>query len=218
MLALPLAVILSLAAPPALEAAPDTVAAIACKESGSSHCVNVYPFSIHDNCSGRSHFPATQREAIATAVRLLLQCDSIDAGPMQVNSRNWSWVGLTVSTVFDPEASVPAGIKVMHAAYDQCGGRNGLTPVEQVAALSCMFSRYNTGSSTAGQGYAQRVWQLASYIPSIKELASTRTTDAAQGGSSRPQDTTANGDASPPAGQPEATGLRQFQLDRGNDE
>jgi type IV secretion system protein VirB1 len=61
---------------------------------------------------------------------------SLDAGLMQINSANWVWLGLTAETALDPCQSIRAA------------GR-----------LLASYSRFNTGSPTAGvaNGYAGAV-------------------------------------------------------------
>jgi type IV secretion system protein VirB1 len=63
---------------------------------------------------------------------------SRDYGLMQINDRNFEWLGVTVQTALDPCVSFAAGAKVLTA-----------------------FSRYNTGSPTRGIGnnYAGSVVQ-----------------------------------------------------------
>lgn len=61
---------------------------------------------------------------------------SIDVGLMQINSKNFKWLGLTMRDALDPCKSIRAG-----------------------AELLASFSRYNTGSPTRGiaNGYALAV-------------------------------------------------------------
>ena len=59
-----------------------------------------------------------------------------DVGLMQVNTANWSWLGLNEQTALDPCQSISAGVRVLTA-----------------------LSAYNTGRPTAGisNGYVGRV-------------------------------------------------------------
>ncbi|GAC1649861.1 MAG: hypothetical protein NVS4B8_23710 [Herpetosiphon sp.] len=59
---------------------------------------------------------------------------SIDVGLMQINSANWSWLGLTGATALDPCQSIAAA-----------------------ARLLASYSRYNSGSPTRGLPYALAV-------------------------------------------------------------
>lgn len=92
--------------------------------------------AIHDNTSGKSHFPAGADEAIALARQLIGAGHSIDAGLTQTNSANFAWLGLTPETAFDPCESLRAAMAHLQA-----------------------FSRYNTGNSVKGlrNGYVRRV-------------------------------------------------------------
>jgi hypothetical protein len=170
---MPLAAILSIALQIDPTSAPDTIAAIACKESGfrNARCATVSPYAISDNCGGRSFFPDTEARAIAIAAELLRACQSIDVGPMQVNSRNWTAYGLTLSTAFDTKANIAAGVRILGDAYQACGGRNGLAANQKADVLGCSLSRYHTGKDNeVGRAYAASVWRLAAYVPSIKDL------------------------------------------------
>jgi type IV secretion system protein VirB1 len=92
--------------------------------------------AIHDNRSGRTYRPQDATEAISIARILLAKPDaSTDLGLMQINSRNLSWLGLTIETAFDGCASVRAA-------------STHLTHV----------SEYNSGSPTRGfqNGYVAR--------------------------------------------------------------
>jgi hypothetical protein len=100
--------VLALAASCQSIVAPTTIAKIAMHESALD------PAAIHRNVDG-----------------------SIDVGLMQINSKNWAWLGITgYADAMDPCRSIAAGAAVLTA-----------------------FSRYNTGSSTRGiaNGYAVAV-------------------------------------------------------------
>lgn len=114
----------------------DRVAATAHAESG------LQTTAIHDNTSGRSYQPASDAEAVALATALHMQGHSLDAGVMQVNDTNWTRLGLTAETVFDPRANVCAGMAVLAEAY----------AVER--RVSC---RYNTGKPDCTNGYPERI-------------------------------------------------------------
>lgn len=107
MSALPLPVVLALAATCQHVVAPATIAGFARHESAFD------PRAVHKNTDG-----------------------SIDAGLMQINSANWSWLGLTAETALDPCQSIRAA-----------------------GFLLASYSRFNTGSPTAGivNGYAAAI-------------------------------------------------------------
>ncbi len=94
------------------------------------------PLAVHDN-TGRSSFaPQTRPEAARLAHRLIAAGHSVDIGLTQINAGNFGWLGLTVETALDPCRNIAAGAAVLSA-----------------------YSRYNTGSPSAGiaNGYAKRV-------------------------------------------------------------
>lgn len=127
---LPLAVVTTLAATCAPQVAPTTLAAIAKTESGLD------PFAIGDNTAHRSYHPPAKAEAMALAARLAAEGHDLDLGLMQINRRNFGWLGLAARDAFEPCRSLAAGAAVLTA-----------------------FSRYNTGSPRAGleNGYVARV-------------------------------------------------------------
>ncbi len=127
---LPLAVVTTLAATCAPQVAPATLAAIAETESGRD------PLAIGDNTAHRSYHPAAKPEAVALAARLADEGHDLDLGLMQINQRNFGWLGLAADNAFEPCRSLAAGAAVLTA-----------------------FSRYNTGSPRTGfeNGYVARV-------------------------------------------------------------
>ncbi len=127
---LPLAVVTTLAATCAPQVAPATLAAIAKTESGLD------PFAIGDNTAHRSYHLVAKPEAVALAARLATEGHDLDLGLMQINQRNFGWLGLAADNAFEPCRSLAAGAAVLTA-----------------------FSRYNTGSPRAGfeNGYVARV-------------------------------------------------------------
>jgi type IV secretion system protein VirB1 len=127
---LPLAVVTTLAVTCAPQVAPATLAAIAQTESGLD------PLAIGDNTAHRSYHPAAKSEAVALATQLAADGHDLDLGLMQINQRNFGWLGLTADGAFEPCRSLAAGATVLTA-----------------------LSRYNTGSSSSlvGMAYARRV-------------------------------------------------------------
>jgi type IV secretion system protein VirB1 len=103
------------------------------------------PYALHDNATDHAIYPETRESAIAMARELLEQGHSIDVGLLQVNNRNWAWLGLTVETALDPCRNLAAGARVFEA-----------------------FSRYNTGDPQRGyaRGYVQRVIANLRAMPS----------------------------------------------------
>jgi Transglycosylase SLT domain len=113
--------------------------------------------AINDNTLGRSFHPADLEDAVAF-VRSH-SGDSIDAGLLQINNLNWARLGLTSSSVFDPQANVCAGLEVL---------REGL-------------SVYNTGRvTTRGLAYADRVFTAEKGGPHTLPKVSTPKAAAAE--------------------------------------
>jgi len=122
--------------------APTTLKAIVLEESRG------HPYAIHDGATGKAIFPESKEKAVSIARRLIASGSRIDAGLAQINSENWSWLGLNVERVFDPCTNLAAGERVLLSAYSAA-------PYTVDAALS----RYNTGDATRGvrNGYVGRV-------------------------------------------------------------
>jgi len=122
--------------------APTAMKAIVLEESRG------HPYAIHDGTTSRALFPATKGEAIATARRLLAAGSRIDGGLAQINSDNWTWLGLDLEGVFDPCTNLAAAETVLLGAYT-------MAPYTLDAAIS----RYNSGDPRRGiaNGYVGRV-------------------------------------------------------------
>lgn len=91
------------------------------------------PLTIHDNTT---HQIFHGNKVANLAPQLIAAGHSLDLGLMQINSNNLAMLGLPLQNVFDECHSIRAA-----------------------AQLLTLFSRYNTGSPTAGiaNGYATRV-------------------------------------------------------------
>jgi type IV secretion system protein VirB1 len=128
--------------------APSTLASVARTESGFQ------PLSINDNTTGTSGVPATRDIAIQIAAKLIEAGHSVDVGIMQINSRNFAKLGLTLEAAFDPCKSVAAAAAVLAGDYD-----GGETHQERQSALRIALSKYNTGDAQRGfaNGYVHRV-------------------------------------------------------------
>jgi len=166
------ALVAHLAASCAPEAAPGTLAAVAAAESG------IDPLAIYDNTTGEAWRPHSRPEAVALARDLIGAGHAVDLGLMQIDSANLARLHLGVSEAFDACASLSVGARVLADAYTpalwafsprtwsvgKAGG--GTTHGAQQAALRAAFSRYNTGSPTAGfrNGYVARVLAAAKRV------------------------------------------------------
>ena len=134
----------------------------------------LHPWAIHDNTTGASYFPSSLPNAIMLASLLLQHGHSLDLGIMQVNSGNMGRTRLTVSSAFDPGASMRAGATILVAAYRQCSrGSSAPGLPEQQTALRCAASVYNTGREQAGilNGYQARVWRAAEQVVPAIQIA-----------------------------------------------
>jgi type IV secretion system protein VirB1 len=139
--------------------APSTLASIARTESGFQ------PLTIHDNTTQTSGVPATDAIAIQVASRLLEAGHSVDIGIMQINSANFTKLGLTLEAAFDACKSIAAAAVIL--AGDYAGGD---TRVGQQAALRVAISKYNTGDAQRGfaNGYVHKVELAAGhFVPAL---------------------------------------------------
>lgn len=127
---LPLVLLTNLAVTCAPQVAPATLAAVARTES------DFQTLAIGDNTARRSYSPHDKSEAVALARQLMTEGHDLDLGLMQINQRNFGWLGLTVEDAFDPCRSIAAGAVVLTS-----------------------LSRYNTGNPWAGisNGYVARI-------------------------------------------------------------
>jgi type IV secretion system protein VirB1 len=135
--------------------APSTLASIARTESAFE------PLSINDNTTGTRGVPVTRDIAIQIAAKLLEAGHSVDIGIMQINSANFSGLGLTLEAAFDPCKSVAAGAAVLAGGY-----AGGATHEGQQSALRVALSKYNTGDAQRGfaNGYVHKVELAAGRI------------------------------------------------------
>jgi type IV secretion system protein VirB1 len=119
---------------------------------------NLDPWAIHDNTTGISRAPLNVTSAFVDVSTWISHGDSVDVGLMQINSRNFSALGMTVQAALNPCESLAGGVAVLHAAYG-----SGNTSADAQVALLMALSRYNTGSPFGGimNGYARRVMENA---------------------------------------------------------
>ena len=90
---------------------------------------------------------------------LMARGHSVDVGLMQVNTANFSRLGLTPENAFDPCRNLAAGASVLQEAYARMRNRQPDTQV----ALRQAVSAYNTGNAYKGfsNGYVARVESAA---------------------------------------------------------
>lgn len=111
------------------------------------------PFAIGVNSGVRIKQPQSYQQAVMEAKRLLAQGHNIDFGWGQINSKNLSWLRLSVEEVFNPCAN----LRAMQTVYLDCyskAGNSGLGTRMQRA-----FSCYNTGNFSRGfnNGYVNKL-------------------------------------------------------------
>lgn len=134
-----------------------TLLAIATVESGLKTLV------VNDNSTGKSTSYSTIEDAVRSVDALLQEKRSLDVGLMQINSTNFSKLGLTAETAFDPCRSVGAASVILGGRY-----KGGATAEERQWSLRGAISAYNTGSLRRGfdNGYVQKV-EMAAGVASL---------------------------------------------------
>lgn len=132
--------------------APATMLAIIQVESEAD------PYRIGVNSgSALSRQPTNSADAIATARGLLRRGANFDAGLMQINSANFTRLGVSPETIFDPCTNLRAGARVLADNYARARNAGVSDP------LRAALSEYNTGSRKRGltNGYVGKVFAAA---------------------------------------------------------
>ena len=135
----------------AANVAPVTLQAIIQVESGGN------PLTVNVNGVRVQPSPAkTAAEAAQIARAYIARGFSVDLGLMQVNSRNLSFLGLTIEDVLDPCINVRSGGEILTANYAEAARSRGAGQ----AALQAALSAYNTGDFYRGfgNGYVARYY------------------------------------------------------------
>ncbi|MBO9101872.1 MULTISPECIES: type IV secretion system lytic transglycosylase VirB1 [Rhizobium] len=141
--------------------APSTLAAIAQVESRFD------PLTAHDNTTGETLLWQNQAQAKQIVTDRLDARHSLDVGLMQINSRNFSMLGLTPEEALQPCTSLSAAANLLGSRY-----AGGDTAEEEQLALRRAISAYNTGDFTHGfaNGYVRKVETAAQQlVPPITE-------------------------------------------------
>lgn len=146
--------------------APVTLAAIVRHESRA----NQYAIGVNRGARLQRQ-PTNHAEAVKVAQQLIKSGTDFDAGLGQINVRNWSWLGLSAETVFDPCTNLAATETVL----SECYRRALRTYTKQQQALRAALSCYNTGDLKRGfgNGYVGKV--LAQAGIKVPALVSTDT-------------------------------------------
>lgn len=118
-------------------------------------------------------------EGAAIVRRYMAAGYTVDVGLAQINSGNFTRLGVTVEQAFDPCTSLRLASSVLQQGYGLASRYyTGLD------AISATYSLYNTGTLTRGfrNGYVGRVWMTASTIGPVQ---ATRPLPASSPASSR---------------------------------
>jgi type IV secretion system protein VirB1 len=146
-----------LAAQCAPAVAAETLLSVAKVESGFN------PLAVGVNGAPRIRVRAANKaDAIAKASALIAQGRSVDLGVSQINSRNLTWLGLTVEAAFDPCRNLAASARVLQDGY----ARSAAKRVGEQPALLTALSYYNTGHPQRGlrNGYVAKVAKAAAQV------------------------------------------------------
>jgi len=162
-MAITLAAALALAAQCAPAVAPETLLSVVQVES------RFEPLAIGVNGAPRVLVePASVDDAVAKAAAFIKAGRSIDLGLAQINSRNLSWLGLSLAEAFEPCTNLGAAARILQEGY----GRTDPARMGEQAALRTALSYYNTGRPDRGfsNGYVAKVATAAHRIvPAIAE-------------------------------------------------
>lgn len=129
--------------------------------------------------------PRTLAEASAAAQRLIDQGIDFDAGLGQINVRNWAWLNLDATTVFDPCRNLAAAQTVLADCYVRALPSHKDPQQALRAALSC----YNTGNFSRGfsNGYVGKVLTQAQIkVPALAPLANETSLTSPRAASTKP--------------------------------
>lgn len=104
-------------------------------------------------------------EGAAIVRRYLMAGYTVDVGLAQINSANFSRLGVTVEQAFEPCTNLRLASSMLQQGYALASRHyNGLD------AISATYSLYNTGTLTRGfrNGYVRRVWSAASAMGTVQ--------------------------------------------------
>ncbi|NGM85816.1 lytic transglycosylase domain-containing protein [Parapusillimonas sp. SGNA-6] len=171
----------------ALSCAPDihpvTLLAVVKHESRAQQ----YAIGVNRKGHSLKRQPRNQEEATAAAQTLIDQGIDFDAGLGQINVRNWAWLKLDATTVFDPCRNLAAAQNVLADCYARALPSHTDPQQALRAALSC----YNTGNFSRGftNGYVGKVLTQAGIkVPALVPLADNTTSPAATDTPARPSE------------------------------
>ncbi|WP_269498031.1 lytic transglycosylase domain-containing protein [Castellaniella sp. S9] len=145
---------------------PITLDALIRHESGARQ----YAIGVNHKGKALSQQPHDLEAANQAAEKLIAQGIDFDAGLGQINVRNWDWLGLTSTTVFDPCRNLAAAQMVLSDCYARALNSHR----DQQQALRAALSCYNTGNFHRGfaNGYVGKVLaQAGIQVPALKPVA-----------------------------------------------
>jgi len=161
----------------ALACAPDihpvTLHAVVKHESRAQQ----YAIGVNRKGHSLKRQPRNLEEASTAAQTLIDQGIDFDAGLGQINVRNWAWLKLDATTVFDPCRNLAAAQTVLADCY----ARALPTHKDPQQALRAALSCYNTGNFSRGfsNGYVGEVLTQAGIkVPALVPLADATTSSA----------------------------------------
>lgn len=144
---------------------PVTLDALIRHESGARQ----YAIGVNRKGKALPQQPHDLEAASQAAEKLIAQGIDFDAGLGQINVRNWDWLGLTSTTVFDPCRNLAAAQTVLSDCYARALDSHR----DQQQALRAALSCYNTGNFRRGfaNGYVGKVLAQAGIrVPALKPV------------------------------------------------
>lgn len=145
---------------------PVTLDALIRHESGARQ----YAIGVNRKGKALPQQPHDLEAASQAAEKLIAESIDFDAGLGQINVRNWDWLGLSSTTVFDPCRNLAAAQTVL----SDCYARALKDHQDQQQALRAALSCYNTGDFHRGfaNGYVGKVLAQAGIrVPALKPMA-----------------------------------------------
>lgn len=137
--------------------AESTMLTLIALESGN----NPFAININDSKKTAPSF-STKNQAIAYANKLIEDGYNFDAGLAQINVKNFKWLGINTSNVFDPCENIKASERVLVKCYEKAASENLGEQLTLRKALSC----YNTGDTYKGiqNGYVSKIEKKAGVV------------------------------------------------------
>ncbi|MHB1333785.1 MAG: transglycosylase SLT domain-containing protein [Sulfuriferula sp.] len=137
---------------------PYTTAALIVAESKGN------PYAIGDNTTKRSYIPNSKPEAVALASKLLQAGHRLDMSLTQISSPWLKPWAVSLDQVFDACTNIRLGTYILADHYQRCA----TSELGEKYALLCTLSRYNTGTSTGGYEYVNRVLATANVCSDLR--------------------------------------------------